>query len=274
MGWEMDWINLIGFVDPNQFEVLLSSSKGISNYWSKRNTLKEIANRLYENGQEEESVLVTRELLTLSKSLEDESDVESILKDIAIIWTRQGLLNDALNIVNKITDETIKNEVYSDMAFEISKQGDKSGSISIVQKIIDESEKIRALKRIAIELGKQGKIEESLEIARGLNSEFHKCHAIMEISKLVDTDKSVTILKESLDIATDTNDAGLYDSILVDIAIEYVKHSLYEESLQISGSITNDREKGLALFAIAFELSKQNKKEESSGIFQESLKIF
>ena len=272
-GWEMDWINLIGFIDPNQFEVLLSSSRGINNHWSKRNALKEIANRLYENGQKEESVLVTSELLTLSKSLDDESDVESILKDIAIIWTRQGLLNDALNIVNKITDETIKDEVYSDMAFEISKQGDKSGSISIVQKIIDESEKIRALKRIAIDLGKQGKIEESLEIARGLNSEFHKCHAIMEISKLVDTDKSVTILKESLDIATDTNDAGLFDSILVDIAIEYVKHSLYEESLQISGSITNEREKGLALFGIAFQLSKQNKKEESSGIFQESVEI-
>jgi tetratricopeptide (TPR) repeat protein len=276
-GWEMDWINVIGFINPIQFEVLSNSSRGGSNQWYKRNALKDIANRLYEHGQIEESASVIRELLAFGRSLSDESDMGNVLKEIAIIRTRQGLLNDALNIADEIIDETIKDEAYMDIAFEMSKQGDKDGSISIIQKIVDESEKIRALKRIAVELSKQGKIEESLKIARGLDSEFHKSNALMEISieisKLGDTEKSASIMRESLDIAQDTGGGGPYDSILADIAIERSRHSQFEESLQISRSLKDEREKGLALFAIAAELSNHGKKEESSAIFQESLEI-
>ena len=276
-GWEMDWINVIGFINPIQFEVLTNSSRGVSNQWYKRNALKDIANRLYEHGQIEESASVIRELLAFGRSLSDESDMGNVLKEIAIIRTRQGLLNDALNIADEIIDETIKDEAYMDIAYEMSKRGDKDGSISIIEKIVDESEKIRALKRIAVELSKQGEIEESLKIARGLDSEFHKSNALMEISieisKLGDTEKSASIMRESLDIAQDPGGGGPYDSILADIAIERSRHSLFEESLQISRSIQEEIEKGLAMFAIAEELSKYGKREESSVIFQESLDI-
>ena len=272
-GWEMDWINVIGFINPIQFEVLLNSSRGISNQWYKYNVLKDITNRLYEHGQIEKFESVIRELLAFGRSLSDDREMGNVLKEVAIIRTRQGQLNDALNIADEIIDETIKDEAYLDIAFEVSKQGDKDGSISIIQKIVDEIEKISALKKIAVELSKQGKIEESLKIARGLNNEFLKCLALMEISielsKMGDSEKTASIMSESLEIAQ----ANSYDRILADFAIERSRQSQFKEALQISGSIHDDRKKSLALFAIAEEFSKQGKKEESSVIFQESLDI-
>jgi tetratricopeptide (TPR) repeat protein len=279
-GWEMDWINVIEFINPIQFEVLLNSSRGISNQWYKCNALKVITNILYEYGQLEEFASVLRELLAFGRSLSDDSDNSdkgNVLKEVAIIRTRQSQLNDALNIVDEIIDETIKDEAYLDIAFEISKQGDKDGSISIIQKIVDESEKISALKRIAVELCKQGKIEESLKIVRGINNEFLKCSALMkisiELSKMGDNEKTASIMSESLEIAQGTGGREPYDIFLAEFAIERSRQSQFEEALQISGSIHDDREKSLALFAIAEELSKQGNKEESSVIFQESLDI-
>jgi tetratricopeptide (TPR) repeat protein len=276
-GWEFDWINGVESINPIQLEVLSVSAQGINNQWYKCNTLKDIADKLHQQGHLKESEAVITELHAFAKSINDESDQGNILKEIAVLLTRQGLLNESLVIAAGIIDETYKDEAYFNIALEVSKQGDLDGSIRIIQRIIDESEKKRALRYIAVELSKQGNVEESLSIARGSFNDTPKSNVLkdiaIELSKLGDLERSATILSESLDIVRGTIDGGFKDIILKDIAIERSRQSQFEESLQISRTICEDKEKSLAMFAIAEELSKQGKIEESAAIFQESLDV-
>jgi tetratricopeptide (TPR) repeat protein len=143
-GWEFDWINEMESINPIQLEVLSISAQGINNQWYKCNTLKDIADKLHQQGHLNESETVITELQAFARSVNDESDKGNILKEIAVLLTRQGLLNESLIIAEGIIDETYKDEAYFNIALEVTKQGDLDGSIRIIQRIIDESEKNRA----------------------------------------------------------------------------------------------------------------------------------
>jgi tetratricopeptide (TPR) repeat protein len=287
--WEKDWITPKGPYNDNQFEVLLTCARGISDMFeSVLPALATISTELAKQGKSEEADSAMQESIECARGMSDGYWKSSVLKDISTELAKQGKSEEAASAMQKSLEcargmsDVWKSSVLEDISTELAKQGKSEESLECARGISDDNRKIHALADISTELAKQGKTEEaasamqeSIECARGISVDVSKSRALADIStELAKQGKS----EESLECARGMSDGYWKSRALAAISTELAKQgkseeaaSAMQESIECARGISDDDRKIHALAAITTELAKQGKTEEAASAMQETL---
>ena len=185
--WEKDWIKVKGPYTDYQFEVLVFCARSINNESDKCSTLKDISIELAKQGKLEQAIECAR-------GISEKSVYSLALKDISIELTKQSLieesteaLKEALLSTWQINDETKKNSALKEIAAELAIKGDLEQSILIAQNLNDTTVKSSAFIEISEVLLTQGKFNESSSLLR---------EAIICVNSLADMHSKSTLLSQ------------------------------------------------------------------------------
>jgi len=269
--WDLNWLDAKRTISAIQFELLLFSTKFISDEGDCIDMLLKISAIMWRQGMEEESDLIINNVSDIVQHINKDTDkIRKLLKisrefaEREKLETAKGLLKNSLSIVDCLEDNSKKREIISEILKEMSAQGLFDEAYGIAEDIND-------LNTMAFILAEQGKFKEALLYAESLNNESDLVYnkVCLELVKQNDAEQAVILAKEK----------KLYFT-LVEIFIELSKQGKSEElskamrdSISIIRSMDNQADKKRFLIRISDDVYSHGNIESASSILQEALVI-
>ena len=235
----------------------------ISDNWVKGRALLKISGELFNQGMTQEAIFFIKESLScVREECCDEANLHislqsSLLKDISVQLANQGIMDEAIFTLNE--------------------------SLDCARKISDGKDKSRALKDISHELFRHGKISETTIVINesilcastisnvGVGKSSVLLDISIELANQFKVDESISILREALLHVQSMGNHFRKHSALKDIAIEFAKFGLYEESLLYAADLNWGILRISALLAISRELRNQGLYIKATSVVQNSI---
>jgi len=151
-----------------------------------------VAKELNKQGESQRAIKILLEAFSISVNMEteeilgikDESLKYSIMKDIAVEFSKLGKLKDSMGIIQHMDDDTImdwKSITFKEIALELVKLKHLDDSLFIVNQITDVFERNKAYSQIALELSNQNEFVLAENIVLEISERNPRKNTIIEM---------------------------------------------------------------------------------------------